>query len=141
MPSSILRVCRGFTLIELMMVILIIAILAAIAFPSYSRHVVKGNRGEAQSSLQQIQLLQESHRRDNATYAGDAELETILAGLAKADLYEYRIESPSVTGFTVIAEAVGRQAARENSLFSGDCVEMSLEVTLAGVTKAPATCW
>jgi len=59
---------RGFTLIELMIVAAIIVILAVIAIPSYLSYTRKSRRSAAESSLQQIALLEERYRADNSGY-------------------------------------------------------------------------
>ncbi|MEI2512501.1 type IV pilin protein [Acinetobacter soli] len=61
---------QGFTLIELMIVVVIIAIFAAIAIPSYQEYVRRSNLAAAQQEMQKIATLLEKHRSRNFTYAG-----------------------------------------------------------------------
>ncbi len=58
----------GFTLIELMVVTAIVAILAAIAFPSYNKHIQKARRSQAQQILLEIANRQEQYIIDARQY-------------------------------------------------------------------------
>lgn len=61
MQSGILIRHRGFTLIELMIVVVIIGILAAVAYPAYQDYVERTHRGQAQADL--LELVQFLERR------------------------------------------------------------------------------
>lgn len=62
---------RGFTLIEVMIVLGIVAILAVVAFPSYQEHVRKGRRAAAQSHLMDVAQRQQQYLLDARAYAPD----------------------------------------------------------------------
>lgn len=55
------RTSRGFTLVELMIVVAVIAILGAIAYPNYQEYARKGRRGEARAALLELRQQQERY--------------------------------------------------------------------------------
>lgn len=66
---------KGFTLIEVMIVVAIIGILAAIAYPSYDEYVKRGNRTEGQAFLNDVAARQERYfSQNNAYVTADAEI-------------------------------------------------------------------
>jgi type IV pilus assembly protein PilE len=93
---------RGFTLIELMIVIAIVAILVAIAVPSYNRHVEKTRRADAQSGLlEAAQTLERCFTRNN-TYAGCA-----IPTASPDGFYTIAVTTPSATAYTLTATVTG----------------------------------
>jgi type IV pilus assembly protein PilA len=80
---------RGFTLIELMIVIAIIGVLAAIAVPNYARFQCRAKQTEAKNGLKQLVVAEESYRAENDTYIGGEAGATILDGLLAGNRQRY----------------------------------------------------
>jgi len=74
---------KGFTLIEIMMVVAIIGILVAIALPSYKQHVLRGNRTAVQAEMMQISSSLERYRSQQLTYANADITKSVIYGANK----------------------------------------------------------
>lgn len=74
--SSLLRRHQGFTLIEVMIVVVIVGILSAIAYPSYAEYIRRGHRADARAGLLQAQQYLE--RASTATGVYPTTLPTAL---------------------------------------------------------------
>ena len=80
------RFSKGFTLIEIMIVVIIVGILASIAYPSYLDHVRRGHQTEAQGQVMELAAALEAHRAKNFTYSG-ASISALAPALSNNEHY------------------------------------------------------
>lgn len=139
---------RGFTLIELMVVLAVIAIIAAIAIPAFTQQVRKSHRSDAFSSLGDLQLKQERWRASNSTYTNTLSNLGYTTSSSPGGYYTLAASTPGNSGsctcstavcYQFTATAVGSQAA------DSQCATMSVTVQCGAVSKTSTptgnTCW
>jgi type IV pilus assembly protein PilE len=131
---------RGFTLIELMIVVAIVAILAAIAYPGYQSYISKARRADAKEALLRVQIEQEKWRTNNSSYTGTVGSGGLGLSTTSADGY-YTIAittgSASATGYTTTAAAVSGTSQASDT----GCTTLTLAVAAGGETRTPSGCW
>jgi len=101
---------RGFTLIEVMIVVAIVAILSAVAYPSYRDYLVRGALTDATNGLSSVRAQMERHFQDNRTYATAGTFVTPCANVNPVQLtfgpfVVSCVGTPDATTFTL--QAVG----------------------------------
>lgn len=126
---------KGFTLIELMIAVVIVGILAAIAYPSYSNYVQKSRRAEAQAELLRIAQLQERYYADNNTYATSLS-DLGVSSTTPEGYYSLSLASTNPTEtFTATATAIGAQANDTS------CATLSIDAAGQKTSTGGGDCW
>ena len=106
---------KGFTLIELMIVVVIIGILAALAIPRFMRATTKSKQSEAKQILKQVYTMQQTYKQANDTYwisggvvanaAAPNAFATLGVEIAASARYTYTFTVSTPTTFTCEATA------------------------------------
>ena len=149
-PSKSRHTQRGLSLIELMIVVTIVAILSAFAYPSYERYVIKAKRSIAQNALLQLADRQQQFFMDNKRFAADItdlgfpadpyvvddDGAVTVAGDADA-VYSLSLSNVTATTWTATAAPLNGQLSRDT--YCG-----SLSITHPGAkdkSGASDECW
>ena len=96
----------GFTLIELMIVVVVIGILASIAIPSYQNHVIKAQRADGTTALMDLRLAQERWRANNPSYTNIIGNLVGVGPTSPEGRYDLEIVEAGTTSFALRADKV-----------------------------------
>lgn len=127
---------RGFTLIELMIVVAIVGILSAIAYPSYVEYVRKGHRAEARTGLLQAAQWLERAATATGSYPKTAQFAESLKSVP-GKRYAISLDSDG-SGFILTATRQGAQAGDKCGNYT---LTHTGEQDLTDNTDSVANCW
>ena len=132
------RYIKGITLIELMIVIVIVGILAAVAYPNYRQYVAKAKRNEAKAALMQIATLQERFYLQNNTYTQDlTQLGFGTTANALSDSGTYLINVTQADSNTFNAAATYQYADAE----ADKCMQFTIDGRGIKGSTPSSDCW
>jgi type IV pilus assembly protein PilE len=132
---------KGFSLIELLIVLFIVGVLAALALPAYDEHIRRAHRAEARTGL-----LHAAHRLEReATAAGVYPSGALPESLAVLPSGRYRIERSTPTDAIDAATRFRLRATPQGAQAQDKCGSLTLTHTgergLANNTASVADCW
>ncbi|TQV76832.1 prepilin-type N-terminal cleavage/methylation domain-containing protein [Aliikangiella marina] len=111
---------KGFTLVELLIVVAIVGVIAAVAYPSYTDYVVRGKRAEAMAALTNAAQAMERHRVANYSYTLAGGLGDVFSTQVPVDgsatAYYTLSAATTATTYTLTATPIGSMAGLDDAL-------------------------
>jgi len=139
---------RGVTLIELLTVMVVLAIIASIAIPSYRRYLLRAQRSDAKTALLQAQTAEEKYVLQNNLYTSDVTVALGLPGVSEHGYYNITVDAAltngdGTAGYTIRATPVPNGAQSDDA----DCAVFTIDgagvrtALNSGGTDNFTTCW
>ncbi len=142
----------GFTLVELMIVIVIVSILAAIAYPSYRSSILRSHRSDGQAGVLACAVAQERWFTQNTSYATQSDVDTNCTGSnlsmcscknTRDGFFAITIPSATTAAFTATATATSKGGQTDDT----SCRTVSINqastrsATDSSGNSSTSTCW
>ncbi|EEX65343.1 type IV pilin protein [Vibrio metoecus] len=130
---------QGMTLIELMIAVVIVGILASIAYPAYTNYVKESHRKQAMADMAKIQLYLEEKYNNGYTATGIVDAQKVCNSFCSVDSDRYKIVvETAATSYAITATP--QSSKGQNSDKCGGSTYTSLTLNEKGVTS-PSACW
>ncbi|EGQ9206006.1 type IV pilin protein [Vibrio cholerae] len=130
---------QGMTLIELMIAVVIVGVLASIAYPAYTNYVKEGHRKQAMADMAKIQLYLEEKYHNGYTATGIVDAQKVCNSFCSVDSDRYKIVvETAATSYAITATP--QSSKGQNSDQCDGSTYTSLTLNEKGVTS-PSACW
>ena len=127
------RSAKGFTLMELLIAVVIVGILASIAYPAYLDYLYRTRRSDGQAALMNLATYMEHYYTENNAYTGATLAGLGLTNASQQGYYTVAISALAASSYTLTATPVAPQ--------SGDTTCPTITLTNTNVKGPTLTCW
>lgn len=125
---------KGFTLLELLMVVAVVAVLASISIPAYNDYTIRGKLAEGMSALSDGRVKMEQFFQDNRTYAGGP-------APAATSTFTYAAGNLSATTYTITATGNGRVLGFVYTIDQNNVKSTTAAPAGWAAATMPTSCW
>jgi len=133
---------KGFTLIELMVVIAVIGVLAVIAIPTYRDYMLRGHRTEAKNMLLDVASRQEQYFTDNKTYTTSMIALGYGADPTPTEAGSYNVSIVAAAAGCALTNCFVAQAVPQDRQTDDECATLKISSTGEKTTTSTSTgCW
>lgn len=129
-----MRSQQGFSLVELLTVVAIVGILAAVGFPSYTEYSTRGKIAEATSALSDGRVKMEQFFQDNKTYAGGP-------APTATNYFTYAVSGTSTTAYTITATGTASMVGWTMTIDQSNTKRTTAAPSGWAAASMPTSCW
>ncbi len=129
---------KGMTLIELLIAVVIVGIIAAIAYPSYTNHVIKSHRTVALSDISRIQLELETSYDEGYDWSHIISGGSCVICDSDSERFTFSVASSATMAYTITATAKSDLGQNNDSCFPSGVSILTLDATNV---EYPDDCW